>query len=57
VPEEHPGALDAVDQSAAILKLVGDKKPWDDARAYLGANVFKLVDQPKTASPGDEFKK
>jgi len=51
-----PGATDAVAKSAQILKLIKDKKPWEDAELYLKLEVFNLEPMTRPASAGKDFK-
>jgi hypothetical protein len=51
-----PGATDAVAKSAQILKLIKDKKPWEDAELYLKLEVFNLEPMTRPASAGNDFK-
>jgi hypothetical protein len=52
-----PGALDAVDKSAQVLKFIAEKRPWEDVELYLKMEVFGLVPHPLESGPGDQYRK
>ena len=52
-----PGATDAIDRSAQILKFISEKRPWEDVELYLKMEVFNLGADPLEAGSGDDYRK
>lgn len=53
-----PGALDALDQGTAVLKLLNKKDAnWEEIHKYLDENTFAMADKTETASPGVKYEK
>jgi hypothetical protein len=52
-----PGAMDAVDKSAQILKFISEKRAWEDVQLYLSMEVLGLVPNPRKSGPGEQYRK
>lgn len=55
--EATPGARDAIDQSAAVMKLLKEGKSSAEITQYVNQNVLALHDPTRDADTGDAYKK
>ncbi|HEY8401328.1 MAG TPA: DUF4157 domain-containing protein, partial [Cytophagaceae bacterium] len=52
-----PGANDAIDKCAMVLKMYHAAKPWEEVKPILEYQIFKLKNPDNLSSAGEDFEK